>query len=213
MKKLVSILLTVGLLTSCTVASDMASMGTVQQLQDDFDIARLNHLELISGYVEQYKEATGTYPFQGVSEFQNYVFIATKEQQQYTNQDAPYSIAITDANIFIDELESKLGREIEMPFDPQRAPVNKPNYYIYMVVGETYFVAVHVHNDYSFAKKLGEYYNKVEVTNSATGNRNGTWFRENLLKNQKFITAKNKVPNSPGYVEQVIERLGGNDAF
>ena len=200
--------------TACTTLTDMTKMGTSGDLQYDFDIARLNHLEKISGYIEQYKNITGKYPFQGKTELQNYVYIATKGQQKYTKQMAPpYSHLLSNINPFIAELQSKLGQDIQMPFDPQRVPVNKPNFYIYMIEGDTYYVAVHVHNDYSFSNKLANYYNKVEVTNNASRNRTGTWFRDDLINNPEFIKARNAAPNKPGYTEHLMQKLGGNNAF
>lgn len=207
------IILISSLLASCTVTSDLARTGTSGALQYDFDIARLNHLEKISSYIEEYKRITGKYPLQGQSTLQHYVLIATQEQQKYTTQRPPYPHDTTDATSFIAELQSKLGNDIQIPFDPQRAPVNKPNFYIYMIEGDTYYLAIHVHQDFIFANKLGSYYNKIEVTNNISGNRKGTWLRESLISHPDFISAKNAIPNKPGYTEMVIKKLGGNSAF
>ncbi len=44
---------------------DFLKNGTSEELQHDFDIVRLNDLAVLSGYIEQYKNLTGKYPFQG----------------------------------------------------------------------------------------------------------------------------------------------------
>jgi len=199
--------------TACTTITDIAKTGTVSALQYDFDIARLNHLEQISGHIEKYKQITGVYPFQGESKLQNYVYIATQKQQKYTQGGPPYSHKVTHIQALIAELQSKLGHDLQMPFDPQRVPTHKPNFYIYMVEGDRYYLAVHVHNDFPFSNKLANYYNKVEVTNNADRNRTGTWFRDDLINHAAFIKAKQATPNKPGYTEQLLQSLGGNNAF
>ncbi|WP_417764955.1 hypothetical protein [Shewanella chilikensis] len=187
--------------------------GTSEDLQHDFDIARLNDLEVLSGYIEQYHSITGKYPFQGEVDYPHYVHIATQEQQKYAQGGPPYEHKKTPSSDLLRELVSVLGDEISVPFDPQRMPVNKPNFYIYMVVDDVYFLAVHLHNDFPFAQKVANYYYKVEVTSNAIGNRPGTWLRADLLSDPQYIEAASAAPIKPGYVEELRNKLGGNDAF
>ena len=202
--------------TSVAVSADLLDFfksGTSEALQHDFDIVRLNDLVQLSGYIEQYKQITGKYPFQGQTELPHYVHIATKEQEKYAENGPPYSHKRSSAKSFVNELMTKLGSDIEIPFDLQRVPVNKPNFYIYMIKDDIYYLAVHVHNDYSFANKIGDYYNKVEVTNYPGPNRKGTWLRSELLAHDPYIKARNATPNKPGYTEELKVKLGGNNAF
>jgi len=192
---------------------DFFKSGTSEALQHDFDIVRLNDLAQLSGYIEQYKEITGKYPFQGQTELPHYVHIATKEQGQYAKGGPPYSHKRSSSQLFVKELMSKLGLEIEIPFDLQRVPVNKPNFYIYMIRGDIYYLAVHVHHDYSFANKIADYYNKVEVTNSPGPKRKGAWLRSELLAYEPYNNARKALPHKPGYTEELRVKLGGNDAF
>jgi len=187
--------------------------GTLEALQHDFDVARLKDLESLSGYIEQYHARAGKYPFQGEVPYPHYVHIATAEQQQYAQGGPPYEHRKTPAVDFLRELEAVLGDDVTLPFDPQRVPVNKPNFYIYMVVGDTYFLAVHVHNGFPFAQEVAECYYKVEVTSQLDGNRQGTWPRAELLADPGYVEAVNAAPNRPGYVEDLRQGLGGNDAF
>lgn len=192
---------------------DFIKSGTSEELQHDLDIVHLKDVATLSGYIEEYKKLTGQYPFEGQVEYPHYVHIATKQQEQYAEGGPPYQHKRTSVKEFIVELQSKLGNEIEIPFDLQKVPVNKPNFYIYMIVGNTYFLAVHVHHDYSFANKVADYYYKVEVTNNSIKNRKGTWLREQLLANEAYIKAIAAKPNKPGYTENLRQKLGGNNAF
>lgn len=193
--------------------TDFFKSGTSEALQYDFDIVRLNDLALLSGHIEKYKEITGKYPFQDQTELPHYVHIATKEQEQYAKGGPPYSHKKSSAQSLAKELISKLGPETEIPFDLQRVPTNKPNFYIYMIKGNVYYLAVHVHQDFPFANKIADYYNKVEVTNYQGNNRKGTWRRNELLSNEAYKKARSSAPNKPGYTQELRIKLGANNAF
>lgn len=216
MKPLLKLVLVTVIALSCVACAplgDFLESGTSEDLQHDLDIARLKDLEALSGYIEQYHEATGKYPLQGEVDFQHYVYIATQEQQQYVRGSPPYTHKTSPATRFVRELTDVLGADLVIPFDPQRYPVNKPNFYIYMVAGDTYFLAVHLHNDFAFTQKVADYYYKVEVTNAPEAVRQGLWLRNELLANPDYVDAATAAPFKPGYVEQVRSSLGGNAAF
>jgi len=176
-------------LVSCASSpADLGFSGTSESLQHDLDISRLEDLKVLSGHIEKYRELTGKYPFEGAVNIPNYTLIATREQQKYAVGGPDYNHRKTPAIDFVTELQDKLG-DIEVPFDLQRVPVNKPNFYIYSIVDDVYFLAVHVHNDFSFANKISDHYYKVEVTNRNSGNRPGTWFRSELLSHPEYNAA------------------------
>jgi len=192
---------------------DYFKSGTSERLQYDLDIVRLNDLALLSGHIEKYKEVTGKYPFQDQTELPHYVHIATKEQEQYAKGGPPYSHKKSSARSLVKELILKLGSEIEIPFDLQRVPTTKPNFYIYMITGDVYYLAVHVHQDFSFAQKVADYYNKIEVTNYQGQNRKGTWLRSQLLSNEAYKKAMSASPQKPDYTKELRIKLGANNAF
>jgi len=201
------------ILASCTSSpTDLGLSGTSESLQHDLDITRLADLKVLSGHIEKYRELTGKYPFEGAVNIPNYILIATREQQKYAVGGPSYNHKKTPAIDFVSELQEKLG-DIEVPFDLQRVPVNKPNFYIYSIVDDVYFLAVHVHNDFSFANKISDYYYKVEVTNRDSGNRRGTWFRSELLSDPEYNAALQARPFKPGYTDKLRVKLGGNGAF
>ena len=113
---------------------DFFKSGTSKKLQNDFDFVRLMDVATLSGYIEEYSYVTGKFPFGCEIEYPHYVHIATKQQEQYAKGAPPYQHKRASAKEFIVELQSKLGKDIEIPFDLRKAPVNKPNFYIYMVV-------------------------------------------------------------------------------
>ena len=130
------------LLASCASSpSDFGLSGTSESLQHDLDITRLEDLKVLSGHIEKYRELTGKYPFEGAVNIPNYTLIATREQQKYAVGGPGYNHKKTPAIDFVSELQEKLG-DIEVPFDLQRVPVNKPNFYIYSIVDDVYFLSL-----------------------------------------------------------------------
>jgi hypothetical protein len=197
--------------TSVSGPSQLNESGTSDALQHDFDIARLKDLAVLSGYIEQFHALTGRYPLQGASTLANYSFIATREQQKGITP-PPYEHTRTEVGTLISELQQVLGEDLELPFDPQQFAVTAPVFYMYMIIEDTWFLAVHLYGDYPFANRLGDHYSKVEITNRGqTGP--GQWLREALMNNADYQAAVARQPHQPGYVEKVRAGMGGNRAF
>lgn len=213
MKHAIKLVLLALLLGGCGSAEKQSGFsGTSEALQHDFDLVRLQDLKTLSGYIEEYKEAKGKYPFQGDTDLPHYVQIATREQQKYIGEGPPHEHKTSTTQQLVAELQSVLG-DIEVPFDLQRVPVNKPNFYIYLIAGDSYFLAVHLHNDYSFTTNVSRFYNKVEVTNNKAAIRSGVWLRSELLSHPEYNAALQAEPYKPGYTTQLREKLGGNNAL
>jgi len=198
---------------ACSTVGEVAKTGTLEALQHDLDIVRLNDLALLSGHIEKYRHLKGKFPFQGETNLPHYVLIATRTQQNQAFQGPPTAHKTTETKTFVNVLTSVLGDDIQIPFDLQRVAVNKPNFYIYMVIENIYYLAVHVHHDFPFANKVGPYYNKVEVTSSADAERSGVWLRSNLITNPDYIHAAGVAQIKPGYTDDLRLELGGNAAF
>ena len=191
---------------------DFVSSGTSTPMQQDFDIARLKDLKELGGHIERYKIISGKYPFEGVTNVSNYVHIATKGQKKYASRRPPFSHKLTDVKELVSELQKVLGEDVLIPFDPQKVPVHKPNFYVYKVHDSTYYLAVHLFQSFSFSKNVAKNYNKVEVTNSPQRGK-GAWLYNDLITNEGFMAAVNEAPNKPGYVESLRRSMGGNNAF
>ena len=97
-----------------------------------------------------------------------------------------------------DELERVLGRTVQIPVDPQQVPVNKPSIYIYVLYQGVYDVSVFLHQEFSFARALGPYHNKVAIA-SRSYPRAGIWTAEQLKKDPQFIEFFQKPFNRDGY--------------
>ena len=143
-------------------------MRTSKQFQQDADIIRLRHMVYYTELISEYHAKAGHYPFQGKAEdVPVYVHIANERQQKYVGQDVDHEYEAVSTADFFKELERVIGREIPEHYDPQYVPVYKPNFYVYMVVRDAFFLAVHVHQDFPFARKINKHYYKVEVSNKA----------------------------------------------
>lgn len=95
-----------------------------------------------------------------------------------------------------------LGRKIFIPFDPQRVAVNKPNFYIYMIRGKTYYFAVHLHEEFPFARKIAPFYYKLEISNDPNP-ANQIWDYDALMQNSEFAAAISREMNRPGYFQNL----------
>ena len=190
LKNLITYLFIVLLLIACSPTSE--------KFQSDADIIRLKHLEYYGNLLIEYHAKTGTYPFIGEVDVPAYVFVASPEQKDGIKGGPPYAHKTADFKYLVDEFESVLGREVKEYYDPQHEPDSKPNFYIYMVEGETYNFAVHTHQTFSFSNLISEGYNKVEITNNAKGSPHLVDPNE-LFANVRFREAVSKKVSKPQF--------------
>lgn len=163
------------LLAGCTAASE--------EFQQDADVLRLQHLEYYGNLLQEYKAQTGTYPLMGKANVPIYVHVASPQQVDDVQGAPPYAHKVIAFKEFIAEIEIVLGGNIEEYYDPQFEPDSKPNFYIYMVDGNTYNFAVHVHENFSFGNPVAKGYNKVEITNNTNGS-------SHLIKPEELFSSK-----------------------
>ena len=172
--------------------------------QHDADIFRLRHMKYFGALIEEYYKKTGKYPLQGLSKAQHYVFIAAPHQERYV-QDVPAQFAVTGLEEFRSVLEKGLERKVEFKFDPQKVPVEAPNFYLYMINGESFFFAVHLYKARSFTNSIGKNYHKLEITNEEP-NRRGLWNYEQLIDDKGFKSAINEKPNKETFFLNLEEK-------
>lgn len=180
--------------------------------QHDMDIARLRDLRSLGGMIERYRSRNGAYPLQDGSTIPTIVYIATREQRGSIQGAPPYTHKVVAVRQFIQALREGLGDPVELPFDPQRVAVNRPNFYEYMVVGDTYFLAVHTHEAFGFARKVSAHYCKVEVSNKPIPSRK-VWEYRTLMDDECFVAAASRRPHRPGYIERLRTRLRATNPF
>jgi hypothetical protein len=173
--------------------------------QHDADIFRLRHLQYYRELIEAYYQKTGSYPLQGASEVQNYVYLAAPQQKKYVQGVPPQSHEVTGVEAFRKELENGLGRKVDLKFDPQKVPTGAPNFYIYMMDGDSFYLAVHLYNERSFSNPVAKHYHKLEITNGETG-RQGLWNPDDLMEDSAFITALSETPDKNGWFLHLEEK-------
>jgi hypothetical protein len=172
--------------------------AVAEDFQKDADIIRLQHLKHYGDLIEEYHSKTGKYPFEGTAKVPLYVHIANDHQAQYAQNGPPTPHKLIKNADFIAELEKGLGRTIKERYDPSFAPKNKPNFYIYMTSGDFYFFAVHLHQPYSFAKKLADNYHKAEIS-SVANDINNACSPKLLFESTEFKAATQKPLTKPGF--------------
>ena len=186
-----------GLLLLLTLGCSKTNVG----FQQDADIIRLKHLKYYANLLSEYNTATGKYPFEGESNLPTYVHIANNEQIEYTRPGAPYPHEEISFKDFVTELETTLDKEVNEYYDPQYRPDYKPNFYVYLINGDTYYLAVHVHQPFPFAEKIAEHYYKVELSNNP--NRvNRAISPQQLLGSAEFKAELEKTMRKPGFFQE-----------
>ena len=189
----------------CSLALALAALacGHAQAqgeaFQYDADIFRLRHFTYYVELIEEYRRVMGRYPLQGTAKHPIWVYIAHDRQIQYTRPGPPYTHVRVSFAEWVQEVESGLGREIDEFYDPQFVPIDRPNFYTYLVDGDRYYMTVHVSEVYPFARPEGPQYNFVTVTNRPDADR--TLTPDSLLQMEAFVAARSRLPRRPGLLE------------
>lgn len=194
--------------------------GTYIPMQQDFDKIRLAHIFAIDDLVSEFREHTGRYPFQESDE-RNPVasIIETDEQRKSHRGDVPIFITLEtriDYNnpppepehVVIktvaeleNELSEGLGRDIVLPKDPQRVPMNKPSVYLYSYYLGVYEITAFLHNKQDFARRIGPYFYKITLSN-ASDNSMGIWTAGKLKSEDSLRDFLSSPFNKEGYIRK-----------
>ncbi len=215
MSKFSYILILLFVIISQVSCSDIEG-GTSKSMQEDFDRIRLDHVLTINSLVNEYIEKVGHFPLSNYSEKPVYVKIATEEQitndKGRSNVFLDLNTRIVDGNIpkqpkgieevtlqeFTSELEKVLQRNVEIPVDPQKVPINKPSLFYYTYYLGVFDVTTFLHNNFSFARNLGEFHNKLTVGHRSYP-KSGIWTPEELIEQQEFKSFFQSPFNKGGY--------------
>lgn len=195
--------------------------GTSKSMQQDFDKIRLDHILIISGLVNEYKEKVGYFPFANRSEKPIVVTIASEKQIEEDNGNSPIFIDLnsraTDGHVpeqpksiekvtlqeFNEELEKGLQRKVTIPINPQKVPVNKSCLYIYTYYLGVFDVTTFLHNEFAFTRPLGQFNNKITV-GSRSYPYSAIWTPEDLMKQEEFRKFFQSSFNSDGYTIKTV---------
>lgn len=191
----------------------VACSPTSTSFQNDADVIRLKHLEYYGNLLIEYHAKTGTYPFMGEVDVPAYVFVASPQQKDDIKGGPPYAHKTADFKYLVEEFKSVLGRDIKEYYDPQYEPDSKPNFYIYMVDGETYNFAVHTHQAFSFSNLIAKGYNKIEITNNTNGSPHFVEPKK-LFSSEEFKIASSKKISKPDFFSaREIQSLHATQKF
>ena len=191
--------------------------GTFEPMQEDFDKIRLDHLLSINALIQEYKNSTGTYPFETHSNQLPVIVVIQTEKQKETHQgNVPLFLdlesRISDGKLptqperidshivqeFEELLSQGLKRTIILPKDHQKVPVNKPSVYIYTYYIGVYDVTAFLHHDLSFTRALGPFNYKITVGNRSVPDA-GIWTANELMQSEEFKEFFFSPFNKPGY--------------
>lgn len=130
-------------------------LGDLEQgYQGDADKARLEHLLFWTEIIEAYHAKMGFYPLQDiVADKPMQVRIATAQQRSFLMKGGKDYVPALDnnadgafeeipLNIFLAEIEKRLGGDIEEKYDVQKVPTKSPVGYHYFATKEGYLMWV-----------------------------------------------------------------------
>lgn len=179
--------------------------------QADSDIERLHDLMYYANLIKEFKKKTGRYPFEKKAKekdnIERIVFIATDEQTKSMEEYSNKKFTVKNIMDFIKELESGLGRKIELHFDPQFRATSFPNFYLYTIHKSIYTFRVSQFYYHSFTHFTPKRYHEVIVSNM----RNREWGYQtvrSLKRNRTFQRVYNKPQQSPSFfIKQETEQV------
>ena len=124
----------------------------------------------------------------------------TEDQISQVTDTIPFKHTTSTKQELEAELSRVLGKDITLPNDPQRKKNNvRPLIYVYAKgEGDYYYFSVTLHNDYSFARNLAQFYNVLEVSSEPDTKMNVKTYEE-LLNDEDFQKALNAKPYKEGY--------------
>lgn len=163
--------------------------------QQDADIVRLRHLKYYGELIVEYYNKTGHYPLQDGSNIPKYIYVANRNQMEFTkdyDNAIPFKHETIDFKIFIDEIEKDLGHEIKEYYDPQEYPDVKWNWYLYCLEDDVFYFAIHVHQRFPFSKNIAPYFYKVEISNHSNRGKNLIVEVHELLNSNVFKQEVNR---------------------
>lgn len=149
----------------------MTAIGTVFFAHQAYHVAidqqRVDDLHRIAGIVEAYHDRTGRYPLATLE-------IPVTVGVNLTDADLPPRYQrpppgapgrVVPYAVFLNELRSVLGDDLELPQDPQTVAVHAPNFYQYQFYeGGHYYLSGNLYFERAGTERLGPHYFKYELS-------------------------------------------------
>ena len=112
------------------------------------DVVRKKHAKEIRDLVMEYVDKSGHLPFEEESKGQRFMVLighSSRAEEDFAKEEVlDKGATFTNADALEAELTKVLGREIQLPRDPQKVATYAPNVYIYFLSGEQFSVVVHL---------------------------------------------------------------------
>ncbi len=130
----------------------------------DMDPIRVGHVDYLYSLIQEYKAETGRYPLQSRMSTQGIqVFITHREiNAGLAEQAAGLPVDSYTSAALESDIEVALGRDIELPSDPQNVATYAPNVTSYHVTSSRACVAGHLFAATDNSKNINNQYHKYE---------------------------------------------------
>ena len=117
--------------------------------QQDMDPIRRDHAHQIADVIREFADQTGHLPFQEQAKDEPFMVLIghSQEHEDHFANDPVLKRGGQWANSSLLEsmLEKELGRDVQLPRDPQKVPTYAPNVYIYFISGNQMTVVSHLY--------------------------------------------------------------------
>jgi hypothetical protein len=146
--------------------------GVEAAYQADMDRIRISHVDFLVTLMLEYANRADRLPLQAqVREQEILVYVTHRNISAALNeQAAALPVEQYTSAALEEDIEAVLGREIQMPSDPQNVATYAPNVYIYQVDRERACVAGHLYSPTEKTKNVANRYHKYEVCIRPAGN-------------------------------------------
>lgn len=150
----------------------LACSNMEKTYQNDMDKRRVRDVEYISKIIYEYYQILGKYPLQDKVKNKNItVFLTNKKiEKAFIDQNNEQGFELHSLEEFEKEIEKVLGRELDLPEDPQKVPTYAANFYIYFVNKESASVMGNLYSKNDFTVDAGNYYKYEKVLKSSPMN-------------------------------------------
>jgi hypothetical protein len=129
------------------------------------DRIRISHVDFLITVILEYANRVNRLPLQAqVREREILVYVTHRNISAALNeQAAALPVEQYTSAALEEDIEAVLGRDIQMPSDPQNVATYAPNVYIYQVSRERACVAGHLYSPTEKTRNVANRYHKYEV--------------------------------------------------
>ena len=141
--------------------------GMEDKYQSDMDRVRISHIDYLNTLILEYKDKTGKLPLQSeIKDKDIQVFITYRKIPDWLEaQTKQLPIESFSSTQLEADIENVLGRDIQMPSDPQNVATYAPNLYIYHVTKNWACVSGNLYSPTPKTENVNNQYYKYQLCN------------------------------------------------